>query len=162
IVGDLTASGDIALRSRTGSLTVGSLVAGDDIVLRAAQGVTATSLKVGGAEHIGVGDQLFIDDPTSLGEGFSLLRSLIAVRAAGDVTASGELKAGQGADVAGIADRLVAVTGPTTLFGVETGAGGGVIDVSGASIRLIGAIAAAGDRGHLRLRSVGGTTLGDA
>ncbi|MBL8555110.1 MAG: hypothetical protein JNL41_12580 [Phenylobacterium sp.] len=241
-VGDLTAAGDIALRSRSGSLTVGSLVAGDDIVLRGATGVTAVSLKSGGLERIGVGDQMYLSDPTLLGGELSLMGGTIdvrsgggaisigsadsagdvrvqaasgdvtlsglivagrdifadggsvnatgsltaggdvalyartglvsvgsvtagddlVIRAAGDVTTTGELKSGQGADVEGLADRLVTLTGPTSIFGVETTAAGGVIDISGANIRLGGVINAAGESAHLRLKSSGVTTLGDA
>ncbi|MBL8773404.1 MAG: hypothetical protein JNK30_18615 [Phenylobacterium sp.] len=242
-VGDLMATGDIALRSRTGSLTVGNLTAGDDIVLRGALGVTSLSLKAGGgAERVSVGDMLFQSDPSLLGGEFSLVGATIdlrssgggvtlggaesagdvriqalggaanisglvvagrdifadgasvnaagalnaagdvalygrqggvsvgsvsagddlVIRAGGDVTSTGELKSGQGADVAGVADRLMAAAGPTTLFGVEAGAEGGVIDIGGGAIRLGGPILAAGENAHLRLRSTGATSLGDA
>ncbi|MBX3484403.1 hypothetical protein, partial [Phenylobacterium sp.] len=241
-VGDLMASGDIALRSRTGSLVVGALVAGDDIVLRGATGVRAVSLKAGGVERLGVGDQMYLSDPTMLGGELSLLGGTIdvrssggaisigaadsagdvrvqaaggevtlsglinagrdifvdggsvnatggltaggdvalygrtgtvsvgsvtagddlVIRAQGDVTATGELKSGQRGDVEGLGDRLIAATGPTSIFGAETSAVGGVIDIRGASIRLGGVINAAGEAAHLRLKSGGVTMLGDA
>ena len=241
-VGDLTAIGDIALRSRLGSLTVGRLVAGDDIVLRAAQGVTALSLKAGGTERLGVGDQLFVADPVALGETFSLqgnmidVRALggaitlggaeatgdvrlqaatgdvsvsgvvmsgrdiladgasvkitgaltamgdvalygrtggvgvgsvsagddIVIRAGGEVTASGDLKSGQGAGAIGAGDRLAAAAGSPSIFGQGVDLNGGVIDVRGASIALRGSVIAAGDGAQLRLQSAAATTLGEA
>ncbi len=241
-VGDLTALGDIALRSRNGSLVVGRLVAGDDIVLRAAMGVTAISLKTGGLERLGVGDQLFASDPTMLGEALNLQGNTIdvkaaggaialgsaeatgdvrlgagsgdvnvsglvtagrdilvdggavtvggsltagddvalygrsgrvsaasitagddiVIRASGDVTTSGILKSGQGPDVAGVGDRLIALAGAPALSGPQTEAVGGVIDIRGASLTLQGNLSAEGSNGGVRLQSVSGTTLGDA
>ena len=236
-VGDLSALGDIALRSRNGSLSVGRLVAGDDIVLRAAMGVTAISLRTGGVERLGVGDQLFASDPTMLGEVLGLqgnnidvksgggaialgsadatgdvrlqatgdvsatgavvagrdimadggsvtmtgsltaggdvalygrsgrvsLGSVtagddIVVRASGDVTSSGILKSGQGADAVGVGDRLIAATSAPGLAGSQPDTGG-VIDIGGASLTLHGALSAGGSGGSVRLQSLGAATL---
>jgi hypothetical protein len=238
-VGDLMASGDIALRAKTGTLSVGSLTAGDDIVLRAAQSITAGMLKVGGSEHAGVGDELFSADPTGLGGTFNVQGPTIDVkstsgsisiggaqstgdvrlqttggavaisgavtagrdifvdggsvaatsaltatrdvalyariggvavasvtagndfvaRAGGDVTASGDLKAGQTPASGGVGERLIAAVGPATLFGEAVDSGVGVIDLRGANIMLSGS---ENVTGNLRLQSTGATTLAGA
>ena len=135
-VGDLSATGDIALRSRTGSLTVGRLIAGDDIVLRAAQGITATLLRAGGVEHLGVGDQLFAGDPTMLGEAFDLQGGVVDVRSAGGAISIG------GAEAPGDV-RLQTTGGAVSISGLVMA--GGDILADGGSVTATGSLTAGRD-----------------
>ncbi len=135
-VGDLSATGDIALRSKSGSLTVGNLSAGDDIVLRAALGVTAGMLKVGGSDHLGVGDALFMADPTSLGGSFDLNASTIDVKSgSGPITIAGAQGPG---DI-----RLQTTGGLVTISGAVTA--GRDVFADGGSVTAKGGLTAARD-----------------
>ena len=239
MLGDLSASGDIALRARGGALSVGNLTAGDDIVLRATAGVIAGRLQANGPEHAGVGDQLFASDPTGLNGAFNVQGNVIdvktatgaisiggaqaggdvhlqapgqigisgattsggnvfaegstvttgditasrdialwahgggvnigagqaggtlAVRANGDVTASGGVSSGQGGAGVGLAAQLVSAAGALSFFGQSVGPSVGVIDLSGSNIQIGGAIQT-GNGGALRLQTAGSVTLADA
>ncbi|HLZ77442.1 hypothetical protein [Phenylobacterium sp.] len=135
-VGDLTAAGDIALRSKSGSLTTGSLSAGDDIVLRAAQGVTAGMLKVGGSDHVGVGDMLFLADPTALGGSFDVTGATIDVKSgSGPITISGAQGPG---DI-----RLQTTGGVVTISGAVTA--GRDFFADGGSVAATGGLTATRD-----------------
>ena len=83
-------------------------------------------------------------------------------RATGDVTASGDLKAGATPATGGVGDRLIAAgSGSATLFGEAADAGVGVIDLRGANITLNGSVSTEAGA-NLRLQSTGSTTLATA
>jgi filamentous hemagglutinin family protein len=155
-IGSADSVGDIRLQAMTGDVTLSGLItAGRDILADGSSVNASGSLTAAG--DVALYGRAGLVNVGSVSAGDDLV-----IRAMGDVTATGELKTGQGADTDGVADRLIAATGPTSIFGAETSAVGGVIDISGANIRLGGVINAAGESAHLRLKSSGTTSLGDA
>lgn len=141
--------GDVAVRGRTGSVTVDSIEAGDDVVLRAAGALTVGGgVSAGGAaDAAGAGDQLAAVDPmlaswsasaSPIGE---TAGGDIDVRAGGAVTLGGAAVAhGPGADV-----RLDS-GGAMSLTSVQLAGGGagGLVLIGAASLSLPGQINAPG------------------
>lgn len=104
----VVASGDVAVRSRSGSLSIATASAGDDIVLRASGGITVSgSLTSGtGANALGAGDELAAADPIRAYWAASPAAftpgagSDIDVRAGGPITLSGlTIANGAGSDI---------------------------------------------------------------
>ena len=165
----------IDVKSTSGPISLGGAEAGDDVRLQTTSGLVTISGQVTAGRDIFVdGDSVAATGGLTAGRDIALygrsggvgLASASAgndlvVRAAGDVTASGDLKSGQGAATAGVGGVLIAATGPVSLFGTTVDPGVGVIDVRGANITLNGSIQIGGS-GVLRLQSTGATTLANA
>ncbi len=155
--GALRAASDIAVRGRTGSVTLASATAGDDVVLRAAQDVNVTGAvsAQGGTDSVGAGDRLFAVDGMSLAGALDLAGSNVDAKASGAITMAGAVSAGRDArfqTVGAGAIKTVAVTAGRDVF------------ADAASVQSTGQLSAGGDvalRGRVGDVQVASITAGD-
>ncbi len=153
--------GNVDVLSHSGSITLSSAEATTDVRVTASNGGVSASgaLKAGrdilldGASVTASGDLQAGADVAIYGRtgGVTLTSATagddIAIRAAGAVSVSGALKAGQSGDSSGAADRLISAAGQVTLAGTTFDLTGGAIDVRGAGITLNGDTTADGYQG---------------
>ena len=148
-------AGDVRLQTTGGEVTITGVVTAGQDIFADGDSVSATGGLTAGRDVALYGRAGGVS-VTSVSAGNDLV-----VRAAGDVTASGDLKSGQGAAGSGVGATLLTATGPSLLFGTAVDPGVGVLDLRGTKIRISGSVDAE-NGGAVRLQTAGVATLADA